>query len=81
MNGPAFPAPRKDPGDEAGPITPASGALIALVGVFAFCALLVLLTYASNLETGDNGGGHALSRSAIGFSGLAEGLREPATGV
>jgi hypothetical protein len=60
---------------EAGPITPASGVFIALVGVFAFCALLVLFTYASNLETGDNGGGHALSRSAIGFSGLAEGLR------
>lgn len=61
---------------EAGPITAASGVLIALVGVFSFCALLVLLTYAANLETGDNGGGHALSRSAIGFSGLAEGLRD-----
>ncbi|HWD68441.1 MAG TPA: hypothetical protein VG227_10815 [Caulobacteraceae bacterium] len=76
MNGPLLQAPREDVGDESGPITPASGALIALVGVFAFCALLVLFTYASNLETGDNGGGHALSRSAIGFSGLAAGLRD-----
>ncbi|HEY1415614.1 MAG TPA: hypothetical protein VGF42_06980 [Caulobacteraceae bacterium] len=68
-------APAHEDG-EAGPISPASGVLIALVGVFAFSALLVLFTYASNLETGDNGGGHALSRSAIGFSGLAEGLRD-----
>lgn len=67
---------RADSGGEAGPITPASGVLMAFVGVFAFCALLVLFTYASNLETGDNGAGHALSRSAIGFSGLAEGLRD-----
>jgi hypothetical protein len=56
-------------------IGPAAGALMAVVGVVAFCALLVLLTYASSLETGDNGGGHALSKSAIGFSGLAQGLR------
>jgi hypothetical protein len=67
---------REASADETGPITPTTGVLIALVGVFAFCALLVLFTYASNLETGDNGGGHALSRSAIGFSGLAEGLRD-----
>jgi len=56
-------------------IGPAAGALMAVVGVVAFCALLVLLTYASSLETGDNGGGHALSKSAIGLSGLAQGLR------
>ena len=46
--------------------------LMVLVGVFSFCALLVLFTYASALEGGDNGGGHALSKSAIGFAGLAE---------
>ena len=57
-------------------IGPAAGALMAVVGVVAFCALLVLLTYASSLETGNNGGGHALSKSAIGFSGLAQALRD-----
>jgi hypothetical protein len=56
-------------------IGPAAGVLMAVVGVVAFCALLVLLTYASSLETGDNGGGHALSKSAIGFSGLAQSLK------
>jgi len=50
--------------------------LMVLVGVFSFCALLVLFTYASALEGGDNGGGHALSKSAIGFAGLAEGLKD-----
>ena len=57
-------------------ITPVAGVLMVVVGVFAFCALLVLFTYASSLETGNNGGGHALSKSAIGFSGLAEGLKD-----
>ncbi|MGH7024831.1 MAG: hypothetical protein ACREEB_14750 [Caulobacteraceae bacterium] len=56
-------------------ISPAAAVAMVVVGVFAFCALLVLMTYASALENGDNGGGHALSKSAIGFSGLAEGLR------
>jgi hypothetical protein len=62
----------------AGPplITPVAGVLMVIVGVFAFCALLVLFTYASSLEDGNNGGGHALSKSAIGFSGLAEGLKD-----
>jgi len=57
-------------------ITPLAGGLIVVVGVFAFCALLVLFTYASALETGNDGAGHALSKSAIGFSGLAEGLKD-----
>jgi hypothetical protein len=50
-------------------------ALMAVVGVFAFCALLVLTTYATDLEDGNNGGGHALSKSAIAFSGLAKALK------
>jgi hypothetical protein len=50
-------------------------ALMAVVGVFAFCALLVLTTYATDLENGNNGGAHALSNSAVGFSGLVKALR------
>src|SRR5205814_8748960 len=42
------------------------------VGVFAFSALIVLLTYAPDLRSDDNGGGHALSRSALGYAGLVE---------
>jgi hypothetical protein len=52
-----------------------TAALMVLVGAFAFCALLVLTTYATDIEDGNNGGGHALSNSAIGFSGLAKTLR------
>jgi hypothetical protein len=64
------------PGGEAPLITPVAAVLMVVVGVFAFCALLVLFTYASALEGGDNGGGHALSKSAIGFAGLAKGLKD-----
>ncbi|HXV01857.1 MAG TPA: hypothetical protein VG166_15285 [Caulobacteraceae bacterium] len=63
-------------GGEAPLFTPLTAVLMALVGVFAFCALLVLFAYGSQLKSGDNGGGHALSRSAVGFAGLAEALRD-----
>jgi hypothetical protein len=63
-------------GGEAPLFTPLAAALLVIVGVFAFCALLVLFTYASELESGNNGGGHALSKSAIGFAGLARGLKD-----
>jgi len=55
--------------------TPFSGALVVLVGVVAFGAFGVLATYAPELQSGDNGGAHALSRSAVGYAGLAEALR------
>ncbi|MHB8529040.1 MAG: hypothetical protein ACYC8V_05955 [Caulobacteraceae bacterium] len=49
--------------------------ILVLVGVFAFSALVVLLAWAPALENGDNGGAHALSRSAVGYAGLVEALR------
>jgi hypothetical protein len=61
--------------DQAPLFTPRTGVLLALVGIFAFSALLLLATYASDLENGDDGGGHALSSSALGFSGLDAALR------
>jgi hypothetical protein len=61
-------------GEEAPLFTARRTALMAVVAVFAFCALLVLTTYATDLEDGNNGGGHALSNSAIGFSGVAKAL-------
>ena len=56
------------PGD--GAFNPRSMLLITSVGIFAFIAMLVLGAYAPDLRSGRNGGAHALSNAAIGFSGL-----------
>ncbi|MGR4866006.1 hypothetical protein [Caulobacter sp. LARHSG274] len=51
-----------------------------LAGVFAFSAFVVLSTYAPDLQSGDDGRAHALSRSAVGYGGavqLLRGLGEP----
>jgi hypothetical protein len=60
---------------EAPVMSRATALWVVLVGVFAFAALAVLAPYAPDLRRGDDGGAHALSRSAVGFAGLAEGLR------
>lgn len=55
---------------------------LVLVGVVAFAGLAVLFAYAPDLRGGQDGRAHALSRSAIGFSGapvLARGLGLEAT--
>jgi hypothetical protein len=44
--------------------------LIVAVGTLAFVAMLVLGAYAPDLRSGRNGGAHALSNAAVGFSGL-----------
>lgn len=44
--------------------------LITAVGVVAFIAMLVLGAYAPDLQSGKNGGAHALSNAAVGYSGL-----------
>ncbi len=44
--------------------------LIAAIGMLAFIAMLVLGAYAPDLRSGRNGGSHALSNAATGFSGL-----------
>ena len=44
--------------------------LVAAVGILAFVAMLVLGAYAPDLRTGRNGGTHALSNAATGFSGI-----------
>jgi hypothetical protein len=47
------------------------GAVLALVivGIVAFAGLAVLTAFAPDLRTGQDGRGHALSKSAIGFAG------------
>ena len=44
--------------------------LITAIGALAFVAMLVLGAYAPDLRSGHNGGSHALSNAATGFSGL-----------
>src|SRR4051794_7493866 len=44
--------------------------MITAIGTLAFIAMLVLGAYAPDLRSGKNGGAHALSNAAIGFSGL-----------
>ena len=54
-----------DSGLQRGPML-----LIGAIGVIAFVAMLLLGAYAPDFRSGRNGGTHALSTSATGFSGL-----------
>jgi hypothetical protein len=47
-------------------------ALMLAIGIFGFAGMLVLGAYAPDLRSGRNGGAHALSNAAIGFSGIVE---------
>lgn len=49
--------------------------VMILVGVLAFAALAVLSVYAPSLRSGNDGGGHALSKSGLGFAGVVKLLR------
>ena len=40
------------------------------IGILSFLAMLVLGAYAPDMRSGRNGGSHALSNAAVGFSGL-----------
>lgn len=55
---------------------PITAIWLVLVGVFAFSALVVLGTYENDLRGGDDGAAHALSRSAIGYAGMVQFLRD-----
>ena len=45
-------------------------AIVILAGVALFAAIFVLGAYAPDLRSGRNGGAHALSNAAVGFSGI-----------
>lgn len=45
-------------------------AIMLAIGILGFAATLILGAYAPDFRSGDNGGGHALSNAAIGFSGI-----------
>ena len=53
-----------------GAFNPGSMLLVVAVGALAFIATLLLGAYAPDLRSGRNGGTHALSNAATGFSGL-----------
>jgi hypothetical protein len=62
-----------------GPGAPAEGAfrpatiiLIVAIGLLAFAGMLILGAYAPDLRSGRNGGAHALSNAATGYSGLVQ---------
>ena len=55
-----------------GAFRPATIALILLIGLLGFVGSLVLGAYGSDLRSGRNGGGHALSNAAVGYSGLVQ---------
>jgi hypothetical protein len=60
---------------ETGVFRPVVVLFLLLAGVFSFSAYFVLQAYAPDLKGGDDGGSHALSRSAVGFAGLVSLLR------
>lgn len=53
-----------------GSFRPATILLIVATGILAFVGMLVLGAYAPDLRSGRNGGTHALSNAATGFSGI-----------
>lgn len=46
--------------------------IMIAVGVLAFAGLAVLSVYAPTLRSGNDGGGHSLSKSAVGFAGAVK---------
>lgn len=48
---------------------------LVLVGVLSGVGLLILTAYAPQLRSGNDGGTHALSRSAVGFAGVVRLLK------
>jgi hypothetical protein len=58
------------PGDASGTFNARTMLFVTAIGVLAFIAMLLLGAYAPDLRSGHNGGSHALSNAATGFSGL-----------
>jgi hypothetical protein len=67
--------------EREGVFRPRTVALILIIGLIGFLGMLVLGAFAPDMRSGRNGGAHALSNAAVGFSGLvrlaAETGREP----
>jgi hypothetical protein len=55
-----------------GAFRPATVLLIVAIGILAFAAMLLLGAYGPDLRSGRNGGAHALSNAATGYSGIVQ---------
>lgn len=53
-----------------GAFTTRTVAILIAVGILTFVGMLVLGAYAPDLRSGRNGGAHALSNAAVGYSGI-----------
>ncbi len=60
----------RDGAPDEGLFGPRTVALMLGIGIAAFIGMLLLGAFAPDLRSGRNGGGHALSNAATGFSGL-----------
>ncbi|WP_298022284.1 hypothetical protein [uncultured Parasphingopyxis sp.] len=60
----------------ASPFSTKSVLIIVVALIVGFLAFMLLLAYAPGLKSGENGGAHGLSRSAVGFRGLHDLLEE-----
>ena len=63
------------PGKARHPFRPGMVLALVLVAVFSLSALGALSAYAPEISNGDDGRGHALSRSAIGYGGVVKLLK------
>lgn len=57
---------------KSGAFSPAIMSAIIVAGVFSFAAFFALSAFAPDLSDGDDGGVHALSKSAVGYGALKE---------
>lgn len=55
-----------------GAFRPAVIILVTAIGILAFAGMLILGAYAPDLRSGRNGGAHALSNAATGFSAIVQ---------
>ena len=62
-------------GNSGGAFNPRVLLAIIVAGIVGFLGYAVLSAFAPQLSSGNNGGNHALSKSAVGYAGVAEMLR------
>jgi len=67
---------RKSSGAVQAIFNPRTLLLLIILGVFSFGAFFTLSGFSGDLKNGNNGGAHALSKSAIGYGGLLQLLKQ-----
>ncbi|MCF6220620.1 MAG: hypothetical protein L3J65_05870 [Robiginitomaculum sp.] len=67
---------RKNGGTVQAIFNPRTIILLVVLGVFSFGAFFTLSGFSGDLKSGNNGGTHALSKSAVGYGGLLHLLKQ-----